>query len=144
MSSNHTNITVPVHGSLFHSTCIFICKYICLKRGYTLKDPEIFSRLAKSPGIPDVYVSYKYKGKDDYGQNRTLEQSVCIEIETNATSASILKKSEQFTRPGMREPIIIDMGAGFEEYRKKQLSKGLTQPNEIDLIAEYIDSRLAI
>jgi hypothetical protein len=36
------------------------------------------------------------------------------------------------------------MGAGFEEYRKKQLSKGLTQPNEIDLIAEYIDSRLAI
>lgn len=144
MSSNGKIIEVQAHGSLFHSTCIFICKYICLKRGYTLKDPEIFSRLAKSPGIPDVYISYKYKGKDDYNQTKTFEQSVCIEIETDATSASILKKNEQFTRPGMHEPIIIDMGRGFDDYKKKRLAKGLNQPSEIDLIAEYIDNRLVL
>jgi hypothetical protein len=144
MSSNHTEVMVPIHGGLFHSTCIFICKFICSKRGYTLKNPEAFSRLAKSPGIPDVYLSYSYKSKDGYGQLRTLEQSVCIEIETNATSTSILKKSEQFTRPGMRDPIIIDMGKKYEDYKKKRLEKGLSQLNEIDLIAEYIDHELVL
>jgi hypothetical protein len=144
MSYNATDITVPIHGGLRHSTCIFICKYICVKRGYKLKNPETFSHLFKNPGIPDVYLSYQYKGKDDYGKTRSFEKSVCIEIETDATTASILKKNEQFTRPGMKEAIIIDMGRGFEEYKKKRLTKNGDQPNEIDLIAEYIDSMLVL
>lgn len=143
MPVNHVDITVPVHGSTFHSVCILITKIICVQRGYKLKNPETFSRLTKNPGIPDVYVSYEYKGKDDYGHNRTFEQSVCIEIETDATNTSILKKTEQFSRPGMRETIIIDMN-GLDEYKKKQIAKGLTRPNDISWIEAYIDSRLVI
>jgi hypothetical protein len=115
-----------------------------MKRGYKLKNPENFSLLSKTPGIPDVYISYEYKGKDDYGRTRTFEKSVCIEIETNATTASILKKNQQFHLPGMREPVIIDMGAGFEEYKKKQRERGKDHPTDIDWIESYIDSRLVL
>jgi hypothetical protein len=115
-----------------------------MKRGYKLKNPDTFSILTKSPGIPDVYLSYQYKGKDDLGRTRTIERSVCVEIETDATNASILKKNEQFSRPGMSDPIIIDMGAGFQEYKKEQLKKGVDRPTDIDWIESYIDSRLVL
>jgi hypothetical protein len=115
-----------------------------MRRGYTLKNPEGFSRLAKSPGIPDVYIAYQYKGKNDYGRTISLEKSVCIEIEMNPTSTSILKKNEQFSRPGMREPIIIDMGKEFKEYKDKETAKGNTQPDDIAWIEAYIDRRLVL
>jgi hypothetical protein len=144
MSVNHYSIEVPLHGGLFHSTCIMICKYICWKRGYKLKNPAGFASMHKSPGIPDIFISYQYKGKDDYGQTRTLEKSLCIEIETNPTPAGNLKKAEQFTRPGVEEPIIIDMDKGFLDYKERQISKGKNLPNDIEWIADYIESRLVL
>ena len=97
----------------------------------------------KSPGIPDIYISYQYKGKNDYNQTRTLEKSVCIEIETNPTPGSILKKTEQFTRPGVEEPIIIDMGEGYNKFRTEMVLQD-EFTNDIDCIALYIDSRLVL
>jgi len=144
MSKNHLEIMVPVHGSLFHSVCILITKIICNERGYRLRDPEIFSRLHKSPGIPDVYVSYSFKGKDDYGHTRTFEQAVCIEIETNATAASILMKNEQYTRPGLHTPIIIDMNKGFETWKSRQIAKGVSYSSDIDWVKQYIDNVLIL
>jgi hypothetical protein len=144
MSVNHFSIDVPLHGGLYHSTCIMICKYVCWKRGYKIKNPEGFASLYKTPGIPDIYISYQYKGKDDRNQTRTLEKSVCIEIETNPSEASILKKTEQFTRPGMGEPIIIDVIKGFQDYKEKQISKRKTFPNDIEWMADYIESVLIL
>lgn len=143
MMKNHKEIMVSVHGGLVHSVCILITKIICNERGYKLKDPETFSRLTKSPGIPDVYVSYEYKGKDDYGHNRTFEKSVCIEVETNATTASILKKNEQFARPGIREPVIIDLSK-LDEYKARKIAKGITHSNDIEWIYAFIDDNLVL
>lgn len=142
--SNHYSVDIPLHGGLFHSTCIMICKYICWKRGYELKNPVGFSTMNKCPGIPDIYIAYQYKGKDDYGKTRTFRKNVCIEIETDATPANILKKNEQFTRPGTDPPIIIDMGKGFDEYKSRMKAKGIDQPNDIEWIAQYIESRLVL
>ncbi|OQA65211.1 MAG: hypothetical protein BWY36_01005 [Candidatus Diapherotrites archaeon ADurb.Bin253] len=98
----------------------------------------------KSPGIPDIYVEYEYKGKDDLGRTKTFKQSVCIEIETNLTSAAEKKKMEQFTRPGIHEPIIIDMGKGYEEFKNKKKEMGVMFNNDIECIAEYIESMLVL
>lgn len=144
MAKNHMDITVPVHGGLFHSTCIFITKYICRERGYKLKNSEAFANMSKCPGIPDIFIEYEYKGKDEFGKTRTLRQSVCIEIETNPSNAATLKKMEQFTRPGMREPVIIDVGSGFKKFKKRQQEDGKIYDNDVDCIHDYIDEQLVI
>lgn len=144
MPVNHNSIDVPLHGGLFHSTCIMIAKYVCWKKGYKLKNPDAFAQMYKCPGIPDIYLEYEYKAKDDFGRTRTMRQSVCIEIETHLTKASSDKKYEQFYRPGMHEPIIIDVGTGFLEFKKKQKDKGVEYSTDIDCIAEYIENRLVL
>lgn len=144
MGGNHTDITVPVHGGLWHSTCIFVAKYICNERGYKLKNTEAFATLFKSAGIPDIYIEYEYKGKDDYGQLRTIRQSVVIEIETNLTNTTEIKKTEQFSRPGMHEPIIIDVGKKLDEFKKRQKDKGKEYGNDIELIYAYLDERIVL
>jgi len=72
MGINHKSVSTPIHGGLFHSTCIFIATFICNERGYKLKNTEAFASLQKCPGIPDIYIEYEYKGKDDYGKLRTI------------------------------------------------------------------------
>jgi hypothetical protein len=144
MAINHTNVNIPIHGGLFHSTCIFIATYICNERKYKLKNTEIFSSMYGCPGIPDIYIEYEYKGKDDNGKTRTLKNSVCIEIETNMTDSMNIQKCQQFTRPGMREPIIIDVGKGLDEFERKQKEKGKIYENQIDLIYAYIDWRIVL
>jgi hypothetical protein len=137
-------IKVPAHGGTFHSVCILIAEIICLKRGYTLKDTESFSRMNNYPGIPDVYVEYKIKRKNNYGQLKTYNESVCIEIETHPTTNMSLKKNMQFTRPGIREPIIIDMNTKYKRYIKSEKLRGIERGNDIDWIEAYIDSEILI
>jgi len=144
MVKNHTDVTVPIHGGLYHSTYIFLTKYICAKRGYTLKNPESFSMMYKTPGIPDVYLEYKYKGKNEYNTTIDIKASVCIEIEMNMTKASCEKKVEQFTRSGMREPIIIDMNRGFRKFREDRESEGIKYDNDIEWAYQYIDYCMAL
>lgn len=139
MVKNHTDVTVPIHGGLYHSTYIFLAMYICAKRGYTLKNPESFSMMYKTPGIPDVYVEYKYKGKNEYDKTIDIKTSVCIEIETNMTKNACVKKAEQFTRSGMHEPIIIDMNRGFAKFKKDNISRGVNYDNDIEWAYQYID-----
>jgi len=121
-----------------------ICKYICWKRGYKIKNPENFAAFTKSPGIPDIFISYECKAKNDYNHLVTVEKSVCIEIETDPTPANNLKKAEQFTRPGVEEPIIIDMNKGYENFKARQKEKNIDYPSDIERIAAYIEYKLVL
>jgi hypothetical protein len=141
---NHTEIMVPVHGGLLHSTYIFLAKYICMKRGYKLKNPDSFAMLYKSPGMPDIYIEFEYKKKDEMNRLRIIKESVCIEIESNLTNTAYDKKVIQFTRPGMREPIIIDMGRRFEEFKKESLAEGKDYKNDILWAEAYIDDCIVL
>ena len=137
-------INVPAHGSTFHSVCILIAEIICVKRGYTLKDTETFSRMNHYPGLPDIYMEYKLKKKNEYGQLKTYNESVCIEIETHPTANMTEKKNFQFTRPGIRPPIIIDMNMKFKKWIKNEEDKETLKGNLIDWIEAYIDSEILI
>jgi hypothetical protein len=136
-------IEVPLHGGWYHSTYIMLAKYILWKRGIKMKNPDTFTKMANNPGIPDVYIEYSYKGKDDAGRTKTIVKSCCIEIETNATPESTASKNLQFTRPGMREPIIIDMGTSFEKWRDKERAKG-NEFDDIMMAYNYIDYCLTL
>jgi hypothetical protein len=158
MTVNHFNVDIPVfcdlcekkideikdvqlHGGFRHSMYIAIVKYILWKRKIKTKNTEIFSNMYKSPGIPDVYAEYTEKGKDDYGRTRTITKSVCIEIETNPTPGGNEDKYAQFFRPGMREPIILDMGPGFEKYKDERRKEGSTA-DDLELAYAYIDRNM--
>ena len=75
---------------------------------------------------------------------RTIRNSVVIEIETNLTNTTEIKKNEQFLRQGMHEPIIIDVGKKLEEFKKRQKDKGKEYGNDIELIYAYLDERFVL
>ena len=131
-------IESPLHGGIYHSTYIMLAKYILWKRKIKIKNPDTFAKMANNAGIPDIYIEYSYKGKDDAGRTKTMVKSCCIEIETNATAESIMKKNLQFTRPGMREPIILDMGKTYDKWKEAEKQNGC-EDDEIMLAYRFID-----
>jgi hypothetical protein len=88
------------HGNEMHNLLIMVAKWASIKKGYTILDPRGIKDKGIFPGEPDLMIRVDYKG----GWNRYI-----IEVETNPSSASITKKTNQFTSDGITELLIWDV-----------------------------------
>lgn len=133
----HTYIKLPVHGELEHFTYISIASFICWKRKFVFMDPTGFAHKYKSPGIPDIYIKYKKKIKDEYG-TRKYDQYAVIEIETHANTKDTEKKVNQFRSQAQNvEMIIIPMNK-FDKWKKSELSRGKDYGDDIFWFEAYM------
>ena len=100
-------IVHQVHGNKLHDLAIYLTERMCLELGYTFLNKKPLQDKAIYPGIPDVYVRVPWRRTSERGQATRGYTDYIIEIETNPTSESILKKQSQFTSPANHELIII-------------------------------------
>jgi hypothetical protein len=100
-------IVHQVHGNKLHDLAIYLTERACLELGYTFLNKKPLQDKAIYPGIPDVYVRVPWRRTSERGQATRGYTDYIIEIETNPTSESILKKQSQFTSPANHELIII-------------------------------------
>ena len=96
-----------VHGNKLHDLAIYLTERACLERGYTFLNKKPLADKAIYPGIPDVYVRVPWRRTSERGQATRGYTDYIVEIETNPTSESVLKKQSQFTSPANHELIII-------------------------------------
>lgn len=133
----HTYIKLPVHGELEHFTYISIASFICWKKKFTFLDPAGFAHKYKSPGIPDIYIKYRKKIKDEFG-TRKFDQYAVIEIETHANAKDTDKKINQFRSLAQNvEMIIIPMNK-FEKWRESEKVCGRDYGGDINWVKEYM------
>lgn len=106
----HPVISHPYHGDYAHNIYLFVAEMLCMEKEFKFLNGEWFQSKHLYPGIPDIYIEQKYKGKDDRGSRCTLTKKYVIEIETNASKASIEKKKAQFESSTVgHEMIVIPM-----------------------------------
>jgi len=98
------------HGDLLHEVGIFLAIRSCVKRGYKVLDSEVFAKKQIMPSIPDVYASTQYKFTNQYGRKTEGRKNLIIEVETNATKATVLNKWRQYVESttGL-ELIVLDL-----------------------------------
>lgn len=96
-----------LHGDHLHDLAIYLTERACLELGYTFLNKKPLQDKAIYPGIPDVYVRVPWRRTSERGQATRGYTDYIIEIETNPTSESILKKQSQFASPANHELIII-------------------------------------
>jgi hypothetical protein len=96
-----------LHGDHLHDLAIYLTERACLELGYTFLNKKPLQDKSIWPGIPDVYVRVPWRRTSERGQATHGYTDYIIEIETNPTSESILKKQSQFTSPANHELIII-------------------------------------
>ncbi len=87
---------VEPHGDRLHVHAILEAKLVCRERGYRELDHEALARKQLYPGIPDLYIEAKIRRTNERGQASHDWTRYIIEIETDATAASIRKKTAQF------------------------------------------------
>ena len=88
------------HGDTMHNLLIMVAKWTAIKKGYSLLDARGIKDKGIFPGEPDLMIRIDFKG----GWNRYI-----IEVETTPTTASIKKKTNQFTTDGITELLIWDV-----------------------------------
>lgn len=119
-------LTIPFrfHGDLLHETGIFLAIRTCHQRGYRILDSEAFAKKQIMPCVPDVFASTKYKFINNYGRKTEGRKDLIIEIETQATKASILKKWQQYVESttGL-ELIILDLNELDDPFNLNELWK---------------------
>lgn len=133
----HTYIKLPAHGQMDHFVYLSIASYICWKRGFTFLDSSGFAFKHKCPGIPDIYVKYPVKHKDQYG-TRNIDQYAVIEIETHANAKDTKKKIEQFESVAQNIKLCIVPMNKYDAWKEKQMSKGKDLGTDINWISEFI------
>lgn len=133
----HTYVRLPIHGDLEHFTYISIASYICWKRGFDFLDASGFAYKYKCPGIPDIYVKYQRKIKDEYGTRR-FDQYAVIEIETHANSKDTEKKIAQFESAAQGVEMHIVPMNKYSKWRDSQVELKKDYGSEIDWIHAFI------
>lgn len=133
----HTYVKLPLHGQMDHYIYLSIASYICWKRGFTFLDGTGFAFKHKCPGIPDIYVKYPIKIKDEYG-TRKIDQYAIIEIETHSNNKDTQKKLEQFESTAQNIKLCIVPMNKYAGWKDKQLERGKEYGADIDWIAEFI------
>ena len=91
-----TAVSIQPHGSRLHSHAILETKLICSERGYIELDPTALKDKQIYPGIPDACVLIKTSRTSAKGRRTDTELRLIIELETDATKASIAKKCAQY------------------------------------------------
>jgi len=112
-----TTIPFRWHGDLLHQVGIFLAIKSCNDRGYVVRDPEVFAKKNITPCIPDVWADTTWKFTNQYGRKTQGRKNLIIEIETNATKASILNKWRQYVESttGL-ELIVLDLNEVVDHY----------------------------
>lgn len=107
------------HGDLLHDTAIFLAERTCFLNDGIFLDKAPIKRKAIAPGIPDVYFRNYWKRTDERGRRIDGHTDYCVEVETNASAESIIKKALQFEGAlSNTKCIIIDL----QRYEKKGAS----------------------
>jgi len=96
------------HGDTMHDICIMVGKAVCARRDYKFMDPRPLHDKAMYPGVPDIYIRRNDKTRDG-ARVIHIYQDFIIEIESNPTTASIEKKTRQFSGDGRTDLIIVDL-----------------------------------
>ena len=96
------------HGDSLHNLAIMVGKSICAERGYKFMDPRPLHDKAMYPGVPDIYVRRNDKTPNG-ARVIHIYQDFIIEVESKPTTASITKKTKQFSGDGFTDLIIIDL-----------------------------------
>lgn len=112
----HPVINHPYHGEYAHNIYLFVAEMLCMEKDFKFLNGEWFQSKFMYPGIPDIYIEQRYKGRDDRGQRCTLTKKYVVEIETHASKASIDKKKAQFESSTIgHEMIVIPMNKMSKE-----------------------------
>jgi hypothetical protein len=86
---------------------IFLVELECVNRGYKLLDGGALKKRANLPAEPDVFVEIDEK----YHKGSSIVHSrnrYVIEVETNPTKDSVIRKIEQYTRsPGITDVLFV-------------------------------------
>ncbi len=138
---SHTYVKLPVHGDLEHFLFLSIASYLCWKRGFTFLDGSGFAFKHKCPGIPDIYVKYPMKVKDEFGTRR-YDQYAVIEIETHANTKDTQKKISQFESQAQNVKLCIVPMNKFDAWKERQIKKGKDFESDLCWYSEFIDAWL--
>ncbi|HOK27555.1 MAG TPA: hypothetical protein PLI21_00845 [Methanomassiliicoccaceae archaeon] len=96
------------HGDMLHDLAIMVGKKICSERGYYFMDPRPLKDKYMYPGIPDIYVRVNDRTPNGARIVKTWQDWI-VEVESNPSAASVLKKKRQFSGDGRTDLIIIDL-----------------------------------
>jgi hypothetical protein len=112
------------HGDLLHEVGIFLAIRVCHLRGYRILDSEAFAKKEICPAIPDVFASTEYHYTDNYGRKTQGRKNLIIEIETDASKQSVLKKWRQYVESSTGlELIVLDLNEVTDPFNLSRLWK---------------------
>lgn len=137
-----------IHGDKLHDTVIFLIKRHIINCGGTIKDTKVFRDRA-CVCEPDIYYEIGAKRIDGNRRNKIMEIYV-IEVETNPTNESRLKKYEQYREKlvGLTDLIVIDMSKDYIDFVRKFCAdtdyKVVSVYHDYFLIEKFIEERVPI
>lgn len=122
------------HGEAVHDLAIFLTERLCEQRKYAFLNPTWLKAKGLYHGEPDVYVRVPHRNVESGGKVVHDFTDYIIEVETQPSSESIIKKFNQFEANNAKhELLIIDLwkyrrdGGDIENWQR---------------LSDYIDWRL--